>query len=191
MYYLDTLEKLSIKLNEFPDARKDIAADKLSLLDVYKEDMAKTGNYIPSHSFWGLNLGYVGYVKDTVLRFKGIDVSYDFVLSPNPLVPLRFSLVGASYSQNNERNQHEFLIYFGQVRNYFFLSSNLFQFGFNTGVANTSKFFYRPEIGLSFGPLQLMYSFNLSFDKDLKEELAPRQLKLYFSYPLVRIGKYR
>lgn len=57
-------------------------------------------------------------------------------------------------------------------------------------VADKMKWFYRPEIGISYGIFNLSYSYNLTFDKSIRFATEKNMFTFGISYPLVRIGDY-
>jgi hypothetical protein len=164
----------------------------LTLKKVRDADFKATSGFIPNDGFFGLNFGYVGYSRDSVNYFHGLEVSYDRVLDENPLNnPLRFSPFGIVFTRNLQKNQSEVLFKSFEVKNCFLIRANVIQFGFNSGIANQAKWFYRPEFGIDLGVMGITYAYNLAFDKAYRDLMGRHQLLISYSYPLVRIGKYK
>ncbi len=84
--------------------------------------------------------------------------------------------------------------YFGLTRfsNLFGLYCKLVQFGFIRNIPNINKsaWFYKPQIGLSYGNFQIYYSFTHVFEKELRYVVPNHALNLRFSLPLYRIQQY-
>lgn len=84
--------------------------------------------------------------------------------------------------------------YFGITRfsNLFGLYCKLVQFGFIRNIPNINKsaWFYKPQIGLSYGNFQIYYSYTHVFEKELRYVVPKHALNLRFSLPLYRIQQY-
>jgi hypothetical protein len=187
---LDYLKELENESN----AQKGSETDQqwLALKKARDADFKATSGFIPNHGFFGLNFGYVGYSRDSVNYFHGLEVSYDRVFESNPLNNFfRFSPFGIAFTRNLQKNQSELLVKIAELKNFYFLRANVIQFGLNSGVANQAKWFYRPEIGIDVGVMGITYGYNLTFDKAYRDLMGKHQLLISFSYPLIRLGKYK
>ena len=154
--------------------------------------------FIPyNRAYKGLNLSYISYANNNTF-FHGIESSLDIVNKSatagwfgnlcekyffhNPL-----SFFGASYVKEYQGNDSEFMFYFYQLRN--LLRLNLIQFGIhNHHSMNNNTWFWRPEVGLNLGILNISYAYNFPFNS--VGELRGSQLKLGIGFPLIRLGKF-
>ena len=161
----------------------------LNIAKIYVDDHKNAGAYHLYDSYNGLNLGYTSFATLNGF-YQGIDVSFDNTFEINPLTTLspRISWLGSSFLKEIKGDNSEFLLYVVQVRG--LLQLNLAQFGVNNNRnLSTNTWFWKPEIGVNLGMLNIAYAYNLPF-KNLGDDIQGNQLKISFSYPLVRLGKY-
>jgi hypothetical protein len=102
----------------------------------------------------------------------------------------RFNYLSTSFLINiNDNSKQDLLFSAFNLRNPF-IHAKLIQFGFHSGISDKLKWFYRPEIGVSYGIFHLSYSYNLAFDKTVRSLAEKNMLTFGISYPLIRIGGY-
>jgi hypothetical protein len=84
--------------------------------------------------------------------------------------------------------------YFGMTRfsNFFGLYLKLVQFGFLGNIPEIEKitWFYKPQIGLSYGNFQVFYSYTHIFEKELRYVVPRHAINIRFSLPLYRVQPY-
>lgn len=92
----------------------------------------------------------------------------------------------------NQTNQREF--YFGLLRlsHLHFFHLKLVQFGFIQNVPDTEQnlWFYRPQVGLSYGNFQLFYSFTQALKKDYRQLIPRHAINLRIVLPYFRVANY-
>jgi hypothetical protein len=92
----------------------------------------------------------------------------------------------------NQTNQREF--YFGLLRlsHLHFFHLKLVQFGFIQNVPDIQRnlWFYRPQIGLSYGNFQLFYSFTQPLKKDYRQLIPRHAINLRIVFPYFRVSGY-
>jgi hypothetical protein len=74
-----------------------------------------------------------------------------------------------------------------------YFSLSLYRFG-QHALENEKFFkslFYRPEIGFHYGIFDLTYSYNVTFNKNIRPNTEKHLVSVGISYPLIRIGTYR
>ena len=174
---------------------KDKTSQRLKeIAEVFTNDFSKT-KYIAGEAK-NINLGaQFSYGKDMLL---GGTIGFGATQAPHAKKLLDiysrfdFSWLDFSFLHNLSNQSNDF--YFGIMNNGHAgpFNANLVQFGFHQGLENVSgvKWFYRPEIGLGFGPFSFCYSYNLTFDKAVREQTNSHMFTLKLSSPIFRIGKY-
>jgi hypothetical protein len=158
----------------------------------------KTTNYYPYYDYMGLNFGFTSnYGKDL---WVGGEFSVDAVGNKNPFqivnplssgMNFRTSSLGVSYMKNLNTQTNDFAFYPSKITNLFFLNINLLQFGFQWGdqfTDNSKYWFYRPEIGFSYGIFCLSYGYNFMFNKSVRDLTEKSVVSLKISYPLIKVG---
>ena len=157
------------------------------------KEYAIRNGFIPYADYFGLKLGYISYSnrnENNSTYFHGIEFSLDEVENPNPFKIIDNSIgsfIGASYVKEYQGNDSEFMFYVLQLRN--LLQLNLIQFGvYNHHSMNENTWFWRPEVGLNLGILNISYAYNLPFNS--VGELRGSQIKFGVGFPLIRVGKY-
>jgi hypothetical protein len=161
----------------------------MKVAKIYTDDYSKANGYHIFDGYTGLNLGYITYATKNN-PYQGIDISFDYTsrISPLAIQNDRVSILGLSLLKEINARNYEALLYLYQYRN--ILQLNLFQFGVNSNqTLNTNTWFWRPEIGVSIGLTSLSYAYNLPFRNT--GDLKGHQIKISFSYPLIRLGKYQ
>ena len=162
----------------------------------FLSDEESTG-YVPFSSFNALSVGTAGAIgKGT---WMGVEGSYEAVEYTQPFLlrhPIsgsfhfRGSLIGLSYLWNiNDRTKQDFLFHVLSWKHPL-ININLVQFGLHRGITDKEKWFYRPELGLSYGIFKASYSYNLTFDKAFRPNTEKHLFTFGISYPLVRLGAY-
>lgn len=177
------------KLKNFPE-------DKIMAAETFIND-SKSTSFVPFNSFSGVGLGVVGAFGRN--WWIGYEISSDMVEYVNPFRlwhPIsqqphsKFSLISSSLLINtNNPNQQD--LTFGIVHfKHPLVNVNLAQFGLHYGLASKGKWFYRPELGLSYGIFRASYSYNLTFDKSIRNQTEKHLFTFGISYPLIRFGDY-
>jgi hypothetical protein len=177
------------KLKNFPE-------DKIVAAETFIND-SKSTSFVPFNSFTGLGLGIAGAFGRN--WWFGYEISSDMVEYVNPFRlwhPIsqqphyRISLFSSSLLFNtNDPNQQD--LTFGIVHfKHPLINVNLAQFGLHYGLASKGKWFYRPELGLSYGIFRASYSYNLTFDKSVRNQTEKHLFTFGISYPLIRFGDY-
>jgi hypothetical protein len=159
----------------------------------------KTTNKKPQFGYAGINLGlssmygkdlWVGgeLSVDAVSNANPFKTSNDFDFSPN----FRQSYFGLSLMKNMGNDNLDFSYYALRLTNLYFLNLNLFQFGYQTGPSFTKElnWYYRPEIGFTYGIFSLTYSYNLMFDKSVRAFTEKNCVNLKITYPLFKVVEY-
>ncbi len=155
---------------------------------IYLEDERLT-NFIPFKAYSGLNFGLSGYMGK--YNLFGAEVAYEFVMNRNPFANLtRFDLLGLLYHVEPNGMRKEFLFNVFHLKKIGFVSMNLLQFGLQSGLTNDWNWCYRPQTGYAFGPFQIAYSYNFTFNAEARKNANGHLFTFNFSYPLIRIGKY-
>jgi len=178
-------------LNQFPKDEKNLALNFL--------DTKKTTKYNPYFRYDAYGLGVsASFGKE---QWYGIEFSYDPVMeTANPFrrfhsldgsrSDTRISWLSSKFLFNKNRDKFDFLFSICDVKNYDGFKVNLLQFGLHSTAQFNDKFFYRPEIGYTFGIFTLSYSYNFTFDKTIRSLTEKNMLNFSITYPLIRIGKY-
>ena len=179
-----SLKRMSSRFDESSDERK--------ILDLLNTDYNKTG-YVPFTAYAGINTGLIySYGKDSWI---GGEIGLDLVDHRNPFYNReRGSIFTVSFQHNlNTRSNDISFDAIDFTINNDIINLNLTQFGFHQGLPGVEgvKWFYRPEIGLAYGPFYLGYAYNLTFNKDSRSLTEKNMLVVKFSYPLIRISTYQ
>jgi len=182
-------EKIKKKLKNFPE-------DKIVAAETFLKD-AKSTSFVPFNSFDAIGLGVAGAFGRN--SWIGYEISSDMVDYINPFRlwhPIseqphwRASLFSSSLLFNtNNPNQQDLM--FGLFHfKHPLVNVNIAQFGLHYGIASKGKWFYRPELGLSYGIFRASYSYNLTFDKTVRSQTEKHLFTFGVSYPLIRLGGY-
>lgn len=166
--------------------------DWLRIAKIYVDDHKKAGSFHLFNTYNGLNVGYTSFGTKNGLFYQGIEISLDkpFESESNPFkAGTRLSFFGVSFlKEYYEGDKSEFLFYALQYKT--LLQVNPVQFGINKNSnLGTKTWFWKPEIGISYGIVNIAYAYNLPFKNT--GDIKGGQLKISCSYPLVRIGKYK
>jgi hypothetical protein len=173
----------------------EISQEEYSIAKLFGSEMSNS-KYVPFNGYFGLGLGIAGGIGKS--GWLGYEVSDDDVENVNPFKPNRLSGISyfranyfsASYLWNlSNKSKQDFLVSALNFRNPL-IHLKLIQFGFHSGISDKLKWFYRPEIGVSYGIFHLSYSYNLAFDKTIRSLAEKNMLTFGISYPLIRIGGY-
>ena len=162
--------------------------DWLNIAKIYVDDHKKAGPFHLFDSYDGLNLGYTSFGTRNGF-YQGVDISLDNTNKVNPFMQsFRVSYYGVSFLKEYKGGNSEFLFYTFQFRT--LLQVNLVQFGINTNSnLGTKTWFWKPEIGINYGLLNLAYAYNLPFKNT--GDIKGHQLKISYTYPLLRLGNYK
>jgi len=169
---------------------KDKTSKRLKeIAEVFTNDFSKT-KYI-SGLCENINLGaQFSYGKNMLV---GGSVGFGAAYAPHKLFKQKsISLIDFSFLHNLNDKSNDFCLDLFKFNVPPIAHINIAQFGFHQGLANVSgvKWFYRPEIGWQFGPFSFCYSYNLTFDKAVREQTNSHMFTLKLSSPIFRIGKY-
>ena len=107
------------------------------------------------------------------------------------LIPFKFNFINVGINHDTKANRREYFISPLELKmKYFMLSA--YRFGIHDSQLSSFKkgFFYRPEIGFHYGIFDVSYSYNLTFNKEIRPFTEKHLLSVGISYPLFRIGKY-
>jgi hypothetical protein len=186
-YYKSDLKNL--------EKNSNISKEKLEIANIFVKEM-NDSKFIPFDSYIALGLGITGAIGKS--EWIGYELSDDMVDNINPFKGnllsesyyFRFNYFSTSYLWNlRDRSKQDLLFSAFNLRNPF-IHAKLIQFGIHSGISDKLKWFYRPEIGLSYGIFHLSYSYNLAFDKSVRSLAEKNMLTFGISYPLIRIGGY-
>jgi hypothetical protein len=159
------------------------------LADKYFQDESYT-EFIPFQGYLGLNLGLSGNMGK--YNLMGAEVSYEWVTNRNPFNNEgRIDIIGLVYHKESGGNRNEFLFNFLNFKKIYIASVNLFQFGLQSGLTNEWNWCYRPQLGYAYGPFQIGYAYNITFNAEARKNANGHLFTFNFSYPLIRIGKYQ
>jgi hypothetical protein len=160
------------------------------ILQLLNEDYVETG-YNPFHSYTGVNTGLIySYGKDSWI---GGNLGITLVENKNVFQNVaRFSLISFSWQHNLNTSTNDISFDLLKFDHLGFFNLNITQFGFHQGLPGVDgvKWFYRPEIGLSYGPFSVGYAYNLTFKKDVRYLTEKNMFIAKLAYPLIRISKY-
>ena len=178
-------------LTSLPKAESNIAQNFLST--------KKTTTYNPYSTYDAYGLGVsTSFGKEL---WYGAEFSYDpnmETINPfrmyHPLLgyrkDTRISWVSSKLLINNNFDKIDFLFSVLDVKNLFGFKFNLLQYGLHSTPEFENKFFYRPEVGYTYGIFTLSYAYNLTFDNSIRSSTEKHMVNFSISYPLIRIGKY-
>lgn len=173
----------------------NLSKEKLEIANLFVKEM-NDSKFIPFDSYIALGLGITGAIGKS--EWIGYEFSDDMVDNINPFrgnllsdsYYFRFNYFSTSYLWNlRDKSKQDLLFSAFNLRNPF-IHAKLIQFGFHSGISDKLKWFYRPEIGISYGIFHLSYSYNLAFDKSVRSLAEKNMLTFGISYPLIRIGGY-
>lgn len=194
---LDQNELYNISLGDNINELKN-KPDQKRILEYLNNDYAETG-FIPFSDYTGINTGLIySFGQDSWIGGElGIDLCNTNKLfqGRNAFgnnVRNRGSLLSFSIQHNLNTGSNDFSFDVLKLREGMFLNWNATQFGFHQGLPGVDgvKWFYRPEIGLSYGPFSVSYAYNLTFKKDVRYLTEKNMLVVKFSYPFIRISRY-
>jgi len=171
------------KLKDSPDEKR--------ILELFNVDFNKTG-YVPFDKYNGLNTGLIySFGKDSWI---GGEIGIEYVEDKNPFKNYyRASYFSISLQHNLNTGSNDISFDVIKFRQAGIFNLNITQFGFHQGLPGVDgvKWFYRPEIGLSYGPFSVSYAYNLTFKKDVRYLSEKNMLVVKFSYPFIRISTYQ
>jgi len=177
-----SLSKSVADLKDNPDEKR--------ILEQLNSDY-NTSGYVPFDQYEGLNTGLIySYGKDSWI---GGEIGIDYVEDKNPFKNyVRSSYLSISFQHNLNTGSNDISFDAIKFRQVGIFNLNITQFGFHQGLQGVEgvKWFYRPEIGLSYGPFTVSYAYNLTFKKDVRSLTEKNMLVVKFSYPIIRISKY-
>ncbi|MFY7667137.1 MAG: hypothetical protein ACOVQG_00250, partial [Crocinitomicaceae bacterium] len=178
----------SLGIKKLPQDQRDVAK-------IFLED-EKTTKFVPFDSYSAIGLGTIGAIGKS--NWLGGEISLDFTDLINPFrkdyisdIPnLRVNFLSSAILWNlNDLNRRDILFSMLNLRNPL-VYLKLFQFGNHIGISDKLKWFYRPEIGFSYGIFNISYAYNLTFNKSVRNVTEKSLFTFGISYPVVRISKY-
>ena len=171
------------KLKDSPDEKR--------ILEILNADYSETG-YVPFDGYDGLNTGLIySYGK---YSWIGGEIGIDMVEDKNPFKTyFRPSYLSMSFQHNLNTGSNDISFDAIKFRQVGIFNLNITQFGFHQGLPGVdgAKWFYRPEIGFSYGPFSVSYAYNLTFNKGTRYLTEKNMLVVKFSYPFIRISRYQ
>lgn len=199
LYYgLDQLYGFNrdVSMDENIEDLNIVGTDKI-ILETLNKDYINTG-FTPFKSYTGINLG-VNYLNGRS-NWLGSEISLDLVSHPNPFnifssklkydFVTNYSLLGFGLMKNLTQHSFDFNVYVLNIKKLGIVSANLFQFGYHKGYSHGNSLYYRPEIGLSYGPLIVSYGYNAIFKKSVRPFSDSHFITIKLNYPFIRISKY-
>jgi len=107
-------------------------------------------------------------------------------------LPFQSYLVNFGYNINLDTKQKDLYVSAFEIKMKYFLLS-LYRFGQHTSENERffKSLFYRPEIGFHYGVFDFSYSYNVTFNKNIRPDTEKHLFSVGISYPLIRIGNYR
>jgi hypothetical protein len=177
-------------------------ADKI-IIETLNNDYVSTG-FVPFTQYNGINIGL--NVLQGKTSWIGGEISLDQVAHRNPFRMtssklsysnnFHVSMLGIGFLKNLSNDSYDITTYLVNIRKESFgfapniFSANLIQFGFHKGYSAGNSWFYRPEIGFSYGPLSLCYGYNVVFKKAVRPFTESHFVTLKLNYPMIRTSKY-
>lgn len=102
----------------------------------------------------------------------------------------RSSLLGIKLLVNPALSKKDFLFTVMDYHLTDFIYMNPFQFGWHLLGQNDVKMFGRPEFGIHYSIFTLCYSYNLTFDEELRPFTEKHMVNFTISYPLFKLGSF-
>lgn len=173
----------------------NLSQEKRDIGNLFVKEM-NDSKFIPFDSYIALGLGITGGIGKS--EWIGYELSDDLVDNINPFrgnllsdsYYFRLNYFSTSYLWNlRDLSKQDLLFSAFNLRNPF-IHAKLVQFGLHSGISDKLKWFYRPEIGISYGIFHLSYAYNLTFDKSVRSSTEKNMVTFGISYPLIRIGGY-
>ncbi len=159
----------------------------------------KATDYEPYPEFMGLNIGLSSfYGRDLWL---GAEISSDFVQFANPFKlfdpvssnsAFRISSLAIGYHKNIQTNDNDISLNSLRLTSVLFFNLTPAQFGFKWGpsFANDKTYwYYRPEIGFTYGIFTVSYGYNLMFNKNVRELTDKSVINFKISYPIIKLSR--
>jgi hypothetical protein len=185
--FLDDLYRDQI-FDSMQETIENMTGSEKIIYETLNQDYQKTGHN-PFNFYFGINLG-LNYLKGKD-NWLGGEFSFDLTNQKNPfLQPNHFSFFGTSYLYNVTNKSADVSLYLMQVRSIYLFQLNLIQFGLHSSSSHGSSWFYKPEIGLGFGPVSISYGYNLTFNKDVRPYTETHFISLKLNYPMIRVSQY-
>lgn len=165
------------------------------------EDFLHLRKQTPHNPFYSFNALSFGYSASSGKGlWHGPTVSFDYGLADrNPFrrkdtffgidTDTRGSLASLKLLRNITDQRTDLILNVAEIKNLSHLQVNIYQFGWHL-TEPKALFFYRPEIGLSYGCFTLSYAYNVTFDKSFRPNTDKSMLTLSISYPFLRLGRY-
>jgi len=122
------------------------------------------------------------------LAFGGVIKQKKFNLAQSPI---QGNFIGFGINYDTKSNQKEFLLNICEIRVKYFMMK-MYQFGRHDTQLGSFKrsLFYRPEIGFHYGIIDISYSYNLTFNKEIRPITEKHLFNVGITYTLIRVGKY-
>lgn len=143
-----------------------------------------------------------GYIQSKT-RSVGADLALDRTNFRNPYRIFGRNFSGAYYTRmsllylgmnQNLDNSNMRELYFGFARfsQIAYVYANVYQFGLKQNLDPDKNFrwFYRPEVGFSYGNFQVFYSYTHIFKKDVRPLAEKHALNVRITLPYLRVGRY-
>ncbi len=186
---LSIFESMSHMIFENKNTEEIYDSTYKQMADKYFQDESFT-EFIPFREYMGLNFGLSGYMGK--YNLLGAEVSYEWVMNRNPFEnDIRIDLLGLLYHGEQNGNRKEVLFSVLHLKKIYIASVNLLQFGLQSGLTNEWNWCYRPQLGYAYGPFQIGYAYNITFNAEARKNANGHLFTFNFSYPLIRIGKYQ
>lgn len=135
----------------------------------------------------GLEFSIYNYYKRvSTLRNKCNEKDYYWKVNGKSIFAISFLTFG--YTKSIKAKKHDFSFSLIDINAPFVLTPA--KFGFITTPESDKKFYYRPGIGLSAGPISATYSYNLMFSKSIRKSSEKHLLILKLAYPITN-HRYR
>ncbi len=91
------------------------------------------------------------------------------------------------YNHNFTSNINDFYFNLAQINKHSLFNYQITKFGFQTApFLDKAKWYYRPSIGLSYSIFSFSYSYNLVFDKTVRDQLEKHLFEVKISFPIIK-----
>lgn len=199
-YLIYEFDRTDYKLNWVSDQskRSELTDEAKELADNYVQTKSKT-TYNPFFNYDAYGIGLTSAIGNDT--WVGYEISFDVeneTMNPfrryHPFLgyrnDYRLSWFSSKFLINKELSKADLAVSICDFKNWQGFKINLIQFGLHYSDQFEAKLFYRPEIGYSYGIFSLTYSYNYTFNENIRPLTEKHMVNLTLSYPLIRIGKY-
>lgn len=155
----------------------------------YKQDIKGLSlglKYMNGNKQWfGINTSLLSFYSPSY-RLKDVDiVTNKTKFSNKNSLPLSLDIFNFGYAYSPNSKVHDFTIDFIKFKSPIYLNPT--QIGWQYWSEEGLRYgFYRPEIGLGWGPLTFTYSYNLMFNKAKRAEAEKHLFNVHLSYPIIK-----